>query len=100
MGNSVLSGIVTMALSYVPDSVKNFLKGYGTYITAFSAVTLSGLELLGVDMTGFGITPDNAIQVFVTGLTGLFVRRAISNNHQELMSKMIPPPTDPTKKGK
>lgn len=83
MGNPVFTGLVTMVASYIPDSVKQFLAGWGTYITAWITVLVSGLSLGGVDVTSLGVTPENAVQLFVGAITVVFMRRAIGNNTKE-----------------
>lgn len=74
-----LTGVIGNISSYIPDSVKNFVSGYGTYITAWTTVVLSFLHLAGLDTTSFGITDANAAQLFFGGLTAVFMRRAIGN---------------------
>ena len=70
--------------SYIPESVKNFLAGNRTYIIGWTSVALAILSLGGLDMSSYGITPENQVQLLVTGLSAVFIRSGITNEVKKL----------------
>lgn len=69
---------------FIPESVKGFLNGNGTYVTGFVAMLVSFLSMAGLDMTMFMVTPENAASVFTIGLSSIFIRRGIKNEVKKL----------------
>ena len=70
--------------NYIPDVVKNFLAGNRTYIVGWTSILLAVLSVGGLDMSSFGLTPENQIQVLVTGLSAVFIRSGITNEVNKL----------------
>ena len=79
---SLLTGILGNLTQYVPDSIKNFVKGSGTYITGWLMVLISALHIAGLDTTFAGINDMNAAQILFGGLSAVFIRRAIGHKEE------------------
>lgn len=66
--------------AFIPDAIKNFLNGQGTYLTGVTAILLSVMVMSGVDVSMIApITIDTAPQIFMIGLSSILLRRGITN---------------------
>lgn len=69
---------------FIPESVKGFLNGNGTYVTGFVSMLVAFLSMSGVDMSVFAVTPENAATVFTIGLSAILLRRGVKNEIKKL----------------
>lgn len=73
--------------NYIPESVKTFLAGNRTYIIGWTSAVLAFLSIAGLDLQSYGITPENQVQLLVTGLSAVFIRSGVSNEVKKLSDK-------------
>jgi hypothetical protein len=68
----------------IPESVKGFLNGNGTYVSGFVGILVSFLAMAGVDMTAYMVTLENAPVIFAASVYAIFMRRGIKNEVKKL----------------
>lgn len=68
----------------VPESIRGFLNGNGTYITGFLYMLISVLCFGGLDMSMFMVNPSNASQIFTIGLSAVLLRRGVTNEVKKI----------------
>lgn len=69
---------------YIPESVKSFLVGNGSYVTGIVAIVLGALSSAGLDLSQFGVTPENASAIIFIGISTVFLRRGVTNEVKKL----------------
>ena len=69
---------------FIPDAFRKFLSGKATYITGFLRIVISFLSMAGLDISAFLVTPENAPQLLVIGLSSIFLRRGVKNEVKAL----------------